>query len=59
VRADSDGKYRLVQVLPGEVIVTAQLQTGRGSRARTKLGTRSVKLESRRHHTDIDITLKR
>jgi hypothetical protein len=49
----------LVQVLPGEVIVTAQLQTGRGSRARTKLGTRSVKLEPRRHHTDIDITLKR
>lgn len=59
VRADSHGKYRLVQVLPGEVTVTAQIQSGRGSRARTKLGTRSVKLERRRHHTDIDITLNR
>ncbi|MFT4515604.1 MAG: hypothetical protein ACI91B_004321 [Planctomycetota bacterium] len=59
VWADSRGKYRLVQVLPGDVTVTAQLQTGRGSRARTTLGIRSVKLEPRRHHTDIDITLKR
>lgn len=59
VRADSSGKYRLVQVLPGEATVTAQFQFGRGSRARTKLGTRSVKLEQRRHHTDIDITLNR
>lgn len=59
VRADSAGKYRLIQVLPGEVVVSAQIQTGRGSRAQTKLGMRSVKLEPSHHHTDIDITLNR
>ena len=59
VRADARGNYRLVQVLPGETTVTAQLKTGRGSRTRTKLGLRTVKLEPRRHHTDIDVTLNR
>lgn len=59
VRADSAGKYRLIQVLPGEVVVSAQIQTGRGSRAQTKLGMRSVKLEPSHHHTDIDIILNR
>ena len=59
VRADSAGNYRLIQVLPGEVVVSAQIQTGRGSRAQTKLGMRSVKLEPSHHHTDIDIILNR
>lgn len=59
VRADADGRYRLVQVLSGDTVVTAQKQYGRGSKAKTKLGEHPVKLKPGRHHTDIDITLNR
>ena len=59
IRTDAHGRYRLTHVLPGTVTVTAQLQTGRGSRARSILGERTVQVEPNGKHVDIDISLNR
>lgn len=59
VRTDQSGRYRLVRMLPGLVDVTAQMQRGKGRRARKLLGTRSTELVGNKHHSNIDITLNR
>ena len=59
VRTDAGGRYRLVRMMPGLVDVTAQVQRGKGRRARRLLGTRSTELIGNRNHSNIDITLDR
>ena len=59
IRTDSRGYYRITRALPGSCTMMAQKQVGKGRKARTLLGSRTVRLDPNGQHVDIDITLDR
>jgi hypothetical protein len=59
INADSHGNYRITRALPGNCTMMAQTQVGKGRKARTLLGARTVRLDPNGRHVDIDITLDR
>lgn len=59
ISADASGRYRITRALPGNVTIKAQTELGKGRRARTLLGGRTVRLDPNGNHVDIDITLDR
>lgn len=59
ISTDASGNYRITRALPGSCTVMAQTQVGKGRKARTLLGARTVRLDPDGRHVDIDITLDR
>lgn len=57
INTDAEGRYRITRALPGSVTIKAQTQVGKGRRARTLLGGRTIRLDPDGDHADIDITL--